>query len=173
MSLLRLLRKKQLVVVGLNSGTSADGLDLAALAVDRRRGRYRITQLAGATRRYPVELRRAVLDLSDSTATSLDQVVFLDQALGQFYGRAASQLIRRVGRSGIAVDAVASHGQTVRHLPRAKSVMGFHVHGTLQLGSLEQIATHTGRTVIGNFRQADVALGNEGAPITTAAMERL
>lgn len=173
MSLLKLLRKKQLVIVGLNSGTSADGLDLAALVIDRRRGRYRITHLAGATRRYPVELRRAVLELSDSKATTLDQVIFLDQALGQFYGRMASQFIGRVNRSGIAVDAVASHGQTVRHLPRAKSVAGFNVHGTLQLGSLEWIATHTGKTVIGDFRQADVALGNEGAPITTSAMERL
>lgn len=173
MSLLRLLRKKQLVVVGLNAGTSADGLDLAALAIDRRRGRYRITQMAGATRRHPTELRRAVLDIADSSATSLDQVILLDQALGQFYGRAASRFIGRLNRSGVEVDAVASHGQTVRHLPHAKSVAGFQVHGTLQLGSLEQIATHTGRIVIGNFRQADVALGNEGAPITTAAMERL
>jgi len=173
MSLLKLLSRKQLVVVGLNSGTSADGLDLAALAIDRRGGRYRITQLAGTTRRYPAELRRAVLDMADSAVTSLDQVIILDQALGQFYGRMASQFIRRMSRSRIAVDAVASHGQTVRHLPHAKSVAGFHVHGTLQLGSLEQIATHTGKIVIGNFRQADVALGNEGAPITTAAMERL
>jgi anhydro-N-acetylmuramic acid kinase len=160
-------------VVGLNSGTSADGLDLAALAIDRREDRYRITQLAGGTRRYPVELRRAVLGMADSAMTSLDEVIFLDQALGQFYGRTVSRFIGRLSRSGIAVDAVASHGQTVRHLPHVKSRAGFRVHGTLQLGSLEQIATHTGRIVIGDFRQADVALGNEGAPITTAAMERL
>jgi anhydro-N-acetylmuramic acid kinase len=71
------------------------------------------------------------------------------------------------------VDAVASHGQTVRHLPQQSKFAGFDVHGTMQLGSLEQIASHTGKMVVGDFRQADIALGNEGAPITTSAMQRL
>ena len=173
MNLLKLLSRKRLVVVGLNSGTSADGLDLAALAIDRRGGCYRITPLAGACRKYPPELRRAVLDMADSASTSLDDVIFLDQALGQFYGRTAAKFIRHIGRRGVSVDAVASHGQTVRHLPHDESLAGFRVHGTLQLGSLDQIATYSGKTVIGDFRQADVALGNEGAPITSAAMERL
>jgi len=173
MSLLKLCRRKRLVLVGLNSGTSADGLDLAALAIERRGGRYRITQLAGAKRRYPPKLRRAVLDLADSKVASLDDVIYLDQALGQFYGRAAAQFIRQIGRRGASVDAVASHGQTVRHLPHDVPLAGFRVHGTMQLGSLDQIAAHTGKTVIGDFRQADVALGSEGAPITTVAMARL
>ena len=173
MNLVRLFRKQRLVVVGLNSGTSADGLDMAALTVDRGATRYRIVPTDGSARKYSAELRRAVLDLSDSAATTLDQVVFLDQALGQFFGRTTERFIRRLAKLGISVDAIASHGQTVRHLPPEKSVAGFRVRGTLQLGSLEQIAAHTGKVVIGDFRQADVALGNEGAPITTAAMERL
>jgi anhydro-N-acetylmuramic acid kinase len=173
MSLLKLCRRKRLVLVGLNSGTSADGLDLAALAIDRRSGKYRITQLAGAKRPYPPALRRAVLDMADSKVTSLDEVIYLDQALGQFYGRTAAQFIRQISRRGISVDAVASHGQTVRHLPHDEPLAGFRVHGTMQLGSPDQIAAYTGKTVIGDFRQADVALGNEGAPITSAAMERL
>jgi anhydro-N-acetylmuramic acid kinase len=71
------------------------------------------------------------------------------------------------------VDAIASHGQTVRHLPQKTRFVGFTVNGTLQLGSPEQIAAHTGRIVTADFRQSDVALGHEGAPITTPAMERL
>ncbi|MEW5796201.1 MAG: anhydro-N-acetylmuramic acid kinase, partial [Candidatus Zixiibacteriota bacterium] len=65
------------------------------------------------------------------------------------------------------------HGQTVRHLPRKTRFAGYLVNGTMQLGSLEQIAAHTRRIVVGDFRQADIALGNEGAPITGAAMHRL
>ena len=71
------------------------------------------------------------------------------------------------------MDIVASHGQTVRHLPRKTRFVGFTVNGTLQLGSPEQIAAHTGRIVAADFRQGDVALGHEGAPITTPAMARL
>ena len=102
-----------------------------------------------------------------------DDVIHLDQALGHFFGRTAATYIRRLERAGTVVDLVASHGQTVRHLPKKKKIAGYNVNGTLQLGSLEQIAAHTGKVVVGDFRQADVALGHEGAPITVAAMQRL
>jgi anhydro-N-acetylmuramic acid kinase len=70
------------------------------------------------------------------------------------------------------VDALASHGQTVRHIPQPITKKN-NVRGTLQLGSLELISATNNRVTVGDFRQADVALGNEGAPITVAAMERL
>ena len=173
MTLLRLLQKKRLVVLGLNSGTSADGLDLSAIRIDRTRGRIAVSCLAGSQRRYPAALREMILSLADSRTTSFDEHVCLDQALGQFYGRAAAAFIRRLEKKGVRVDAIASHGQTVRHLPSARKWAGFVVRGSLQLGSLEQIASHTSRVTIGDFRQADIALGHEGAPITTPAMERL
>lgn len=173
MTLARLLNKKRLTVLGLNSGTSADGLDLALLRIDRSAGRLRITPLAGGERRYPPSLRRAVLSLSDAATISPDDVIRLDQALGRFYGRTAATFIRRWERAGTAIDVVASHGQTVRHLPHKSRFVGFTVNGTLQLGSPEQIGAHTGRVVVADFRQAEVALGHEGAPITTPAMRRL
>jgi len=71
------------------------------------------------------------------------------------------------------VHAVASHGQTIRHLPGSVRVGRYRVNGTLQLGSLDHIAAATGLTTVGNFRQADVAVGGEGAPITIGAMARL
>jgi anhydro-N-acetylmuramic acid kinase len=173
MILSRLLNKKRLTVLGLNSGTSADGLDLAVLRIDRSGGRLRIAQLAGTERRYPPGLRQAALSLADAPTISPEEIIRVDQALGQFYGRTAAACINRWKRQGIAVDAIASHGQTVRHLPHKSRFVGFTVNGTLQLGSPEQIATHTGLVVVADFRQADVALGNEGAPITTPAMQRL
>lgn len=169
----RLLNKKQLVVLGLNSGTSADALDLAAVRI-RRDGR-RVTSrfLSGTTRRYPGELRAQILETADSSRIELDRLILLHNSLGRFYGREAARYIRKLKSAGTSIDLVASHGQTVRHLPEKTRLAGFAVGGSLQLGSLDRIAAETGRVVAGDFRQSDIALGHEGAPITVAAMSRL
>jgi anhydro-N-acetylmuramic acid kinase len=173
MTLSELLRRKQLVVLGMNSGTSADGLDLAVLRIVRRGRRVATEFVTGTERRYPDAIRKLILDVADASAVTPEQLIHLDQLLGQFYSRAARQLIGRLAKQGIKVDAVASHGQTVRHLPKPAKLAGFAVRGTLQLGSPEQIAIATGLVTVGDFRQADIAVGNEGAPITVAAMARL
>lgn len=169
----RLLNKKKLVVLGLNSGTSADALDLAALRIERRGRKITVRFLDGAVRRYPERLRQATLEAADSSHCNPDKLVLLHNSLGAFYGREADKYIRKLGLKGISVDLVASHGQTVRHLPQKVRTAGFAVNGSLQLGSLDRIAAATGKMVVGDFRQADIALGHEGAPITVAAMSRL
>ena len=63
-----LLQRKKLVVLGLNSGTSADGLDMAAVNIDRSRGGYRTSLIAGGSRRYPDALRSLILKMADATA---------------------------------------------------------------------------------------------------------
>ncbi|MCD6248889.1 MAG: anhydro-N-acetylmuramic acid kinase [candidate division Zixibacteria bacterium] len=173
MSLPRLLKKKRMNVLGLNSGTSADGLDLAVIEIDRSRGRYRTRFLAGRTRKYPADLRRLILNIADSKTTSLDDLIRLDQALGMFCGHTAALFVRNLRKQEIRIDAIASHGQTVRHIPQAKKITGQLVRGTLQIGNQEQVSALTDRVVVGDFRQADIALGGEGAPITIAAMQRL
>jgi anhydro-N-acetylmuramic acid kinase len=173
MLLTRLLQKRVLVVVGLNSGTSADGADLVAVKSDRGPRQVKTTYLGYSRSTYPSELRKAVLDAADSSRLSLDQVIRLHDALGQFYARSVKRFLTRLRKNKITVDAVATHGQTVLHLPGPERLAGFETQGTLQLGLPERIAAAADKVVISDFRQADCALGNEGAPITVAAMERL
>jgi anhydro-N-acetylmuramic acid kinase len=173
MSLKRALNKRTLVILGLNSGTSADGLDMAAVRTSRTKRGTAVKYLAGRAKPYPSELRELVLKVADSKTIDLNAVIHLDSLLGQFFGRAALAYIRELGKNNIRVDAVASHGQTIRHLPHKVQFGRFSVAGTLQLGAPERIATATGKMVVADFRQADVAAGNEGAPITAAAMQRL
>ncbi|HOP06235.1 MAG TPA: anhydro-N-acetylmuramic acid kinase [candidate division Zixibacteria bacterium] len=165
----RLTDRKRLNVVGLNSGTSADGLDLAAMAIDRRR----ISFIAGTKRKFPSELRRMIHRIADGKNVALDELVYLDNYLGDFIGRAAAGFIKRLAGKGTTVHLIASHGQTVRHLPTGGNYLGRLFRGSLQIGSLDMIAARTGLPVVGDFRQADIAAGGEGAPITTAAMGRL
>ena len=171
MSLQNLLRKRRLVLLGLNSGTSADGLDLAAVRFTPSKNVTRITYLSGRHKSYPQQLRRRVLALADSASVTLEDVIALDNLLGEFYGRAAANYIDHLRRDGLKVDAVCSHGQTVRHVPNRRT--NAEVGGSMQLGSRAIIAARTGKVVVGDFRQADIALGNEGAPITTPAMSQL
>jgi anhydro-N-acetylmuramic acid kinase len=169
MSLRRLTTKKTLNVLGLNSGTSADSLDMALMQVSATRTKY----LAGQTGRYSASLRQLILDVADSDRVNPDDLIYLDNYLGRYYGEKAARFIRNLSQQGRRVDAIASHGQTVRHLPNKIKKASVALGGTLQLGSADFIAAATAKVVVSDFRQADIALGGEGAPITVAAMHRL
>ncbi|MGH8015281.1 MAG: anhydro-N-acetylmuramic acid kinase [Candidatus Zixiibacteriota bacterium] len=171
MSLAKLMKKQKLTVLGLNSGTSADGIDMAVLEIRRHQKKTTGRFIQGKSAAYPISLRSDILELSDSKTTTLENVITVDQAIGTFFGQKASSFVKYLAKKGISVDAIASHGQTVRHIPDYPS--GTKSNGTLQLGSLEIISTLSNRVTVGDFRQADIALGNEGAPITVAAMHRL
>jgi anhydro-N-acetylmuramic acid kinase len=160
-------------VIGLNSGTSADGLDLAAVKFDRKGGRASIKFLAGRKKNYPSALRNEVLKAMHASEVSLNELVYLDNLLGKFFGKEAGKFVDDLSSQGVNVALIASHGQTVRHLPTPIRHLGRRVRGTLQLGSPEPIATASGCMVVSDFRQADIAVGNEGAPITTEAVKAL
>lgn len=171
--LTQLCDRKSLVILGLNSGTSADGLDLAAVSVSCDQSRLAARFLAGKSIAYPLAIRKLILKVADTDKLPVADIVYLDNLLGQFYGRAAGSFMSQLKRKNIAIDVVASHGQTVRHLPKTVQIAGHRVHGTLQLGSPAQIAAAARKVTVGDFRQGDVALGGEGAPITVAAMRIL
>jgi len=173
MSLEKLINKQSLNVLGLNSGTSADGLDMAAVKIRRTKGGMKITFLDALHKTYPEEIRQMILKMADAGMVALDKVIYLDNILGSFFGETASKYITRLNRNKIPIDMVASHGQTVRHLPEKIKIGKYSLTGTRQLGSISFIAALTDRVTVGDFRQADIALGNEGAPITAAAMERI
>ncbi|MEW5993594.1 MAG: anhydro-N-acetylmuramic acid kinase [Candidatus Zixiibacteriota bacterium] len=173
MTLPRILARKSLTLLGLNSGTSADGLDLAAVRITRGARGATVRYLAGEMKPYPPELRQLVLQTAAGASVDLDTVVRLDNALGLFFGRTAATFIGRLKRKRIRIDAIGSHGQTVRHVPQPRRLAGEQVRGSLQLGSPDQIAAQTGKVVVADFRQGDIADGGEGAPITTGAMYTL
>jgi len=173
MLLTALLKKKTLVIVGVNSGTSADGVDLAALKFTTARGKVGITCLDSQKKAYPPDIKKMIIQTAVADKISLDKIIQFDNLLGRYYGRSARSFINRLKHKGVRADAVASHGQTVRHLPQKIKNGRKLESGTLQLGSLDQIAATTGLVTVGDFRQADIALGREGAPITVAAVEKL
>ena len=115
------------------SGTSADGIDLAAVSIDDDTSRPRVRFLATAHRDYPAELRDRVLRAASHDAATAADLAILHAALGDAYADAARAFISALdGRP----DVIAVHGQTVAHLPDR--------HATLQLGDASRVALRTG-----------------------------
>jgi len=165
--------RKNLNIIGLNSGTSADGIDLAAVKVNIVSKKLTVKFLAGKTIRYPAKLQSRLHDAIDNRMISIDEFIRLDRELGHFYGMQAERFRRNLKNKGVAVNLVASHGQTVRHLPGKVKIDRSKQSATLQLGHPETIAATTGLLTVADFRQSDIACGGEGAPITTTAMHLL
>jgi anhydro-N-acetylmuramic acid kinase len=154
------------LLVGLMTGTSVDAVDAVLV-------RFRGLGLAArheilAYRETPIEpaLRREVLEVAAAPAVALERLMRLDAALGERFAAAVLELLAAAGVERDRVDAVASHGQTVRHVPRHR---GEGQALTLQIGSAALLAERTGLTVVSDFRTRDTAAGGEGAPLVPLA----
>jgi anhydro-N-acetylmuramic acid kinase len=145
--------------IGLMSGTSMDGIDAGLFEIDGRTCTTRATH----TLHYPAPLRAALHDASRNPADcTVDTIGRLDNWVGECFMNAAQELIANRGVDKGLVAAIGSHGQTIRHQPRAERPF------TLQIGDPNIIATGTRVTTVADFRRGDIALGGEGAPLATA-----
>ena len=167
--LVRLRGKSSKVILGLISGTSADGITAAVVRVtDREPDRAEISLLGWATLPYPPEVRRRVVDLFTEPATTQD-VASLNYVLGEFFADAAMAGARAARCDLTAVDLIASHGQTVAHVAVADAADRWSRPGTMQIAESAVIAERTGLPVLADFRAADMAAGGVGAPFVPYA----
>ncbi|TLY19868.1 MAG: anhydro-N-acetylmuramic acid kinase, partial [Nitrospirae bacterium] len=152
-------------VIGLMSGTSADGVDAALVDIRGTGHDLKITLKASRTFPYPIVFRGQLLQAM--TGGTVEDVCHLNAALGEWFARAALKVLKTAGVSPRRVALIGSHGQTLHHLPkpRREAVIG-PVRSTLQLGAPAVITERTGITTVADFRSRDVAAGGEGAPLT-------
>ena len=165
-SLSRLLERadKTLRIVGLMSGTSVDGIDAALVEIGRRNGVLHWRLSAFECLPWEPELREAILSAFRPNA-SLPFLLALDARLGAAFAAAALHVVQAAGLDRSAIDAVASHGQTIWHQPKPYAAGAGQGIGTLQMGDGDVIAAQTGCVVVSDFRRADMALGGQGAPL--------
>lgn len=161
------MRGPRMNVIGLMSGTSADGVDAALVDIRPRAERLAIRLLAFETFPYPPGLRPRILALA--SGGSADEVCHLHAYLGELFAEAAVGIARRAAVALGDVDLIGSHGQTIRHLPTPRAEDTVRVRSTLQIGAPAVIAERTGVTTIADFRPRDMAAGGEGAPLTPLA----
>ena len=150
------LKRNPIRVLGINSGTSVDGLDGALVELTEKRGQHQYRVIRTHSRAFPSTMRQAILRSAATEQILKEEVVRLQFALGRFIGKTATRWMHGAGR----IDMIASHGQTIAHYPFGSS------KATWQIGTLNEIAQITRRVTIGDFRPSDIAAGGMGAPLS-------
>ena len=151
-------------IIGLMSGTSADGVDAALVDIGGTGHKLKVRLLAFRTFPYPAPFRARLLEAM-ARGTVAD-VCHLNAVLGEWFARAALRALKAAKVPPHRVALIGSHGQTLHHLPRPRREPGLGtVHSTLQLGAPAIIAERTGITTVADFRSRDMAAGGEGAPL--------
>ncbi|MEV7041024.1 anhydro-N-acetylmuramic acid kinase [Amycolatopsis sp. NPDC051061] len=147
-------------VIGLISGTSLDGIDVAAADLHAEDGTVVLTPLGELDVPYPESLREGLLAALPPNPCTAGELTRLDTGVGQAFADAAARGADEP--AGGRADFVASLGQTAFHW-----VEDGHVRGTLQLGQPAWIAERTGLPVVADLRARDVAAGGHGAPLAS------
>ncbi len=152
-------------VIGLMSGTSADGVDAALTDIRGSGHKLQVRLLAFHTAAYPAGFRdRLLRAMTDGT---MGDACHLNAALGEVFAGAALTLLKKAKLPAAQVSMIGSHGQTLHHLPQPRKEAGIgSIRSTLQLGDPAVIAQRTGIATVADFRTGDMAAGGEGAPLT-------
>jgi anhydro-N-acetylmuramic acid kinase len=161
-------RKSQMIVAGVMSGTSADGINVALVEIGKgstTRGRGRAAQiklLGHAEYSYPTKVRAAVLAAMNASQIGVPDLARLNFLLGELY---ADAILATQRQFKLKADLIGCHGQTLYHQGEPQRFLGRKVAATWQTGEAAIIAARVGAPVISDFRPADIAAGGKGAPL--------
>ncbi|MBX2807411.1 MAG: anhydro-N-acetylmuramic acid kinase [Cellvibrionaceae bacterium] len=151
--------------IGLLSGTSADGIDGALVDFGCSTPKIVSTYI------QPIDekTRRTIFELSTSGEDEINKIRLLDHSIATLCSETAHILCRQAKLDTKAIQAIGSHGQTVRHYPPDNKQNGY----SLQVGDPNIIAENTGITTVADFRRRDIAAEGHGAPLAPILHEAL
>ena len=147
-------RKDKLQIIGLMSGTSLDGLDIAYSSFKFQDNQVEFKLLNCETTSYDAKL---LAEINKYYSLSVPEMLILDKKIGRFYAEKVNEFIEKNKLEKNLIDVIACHGQTIFHQPNK----GF----TYQIGCGSTLAYHTGIKVVNDFRTRDVIAGGQGAPL--------
>ena len=151
-----------MIVAGVMSGTSADGVDVAVVSIQGRGSYLSFDLLLHDHSEYPRAIRDAVLAAMNANKISVAELSRLNFRLGEFYAEAVSKAQKKAGTK---LDLVGCHGQTLYHQGTAAPYLGKKIACTWQTGEGSVVAARLGVPVVSDFRPADMAAGGKGAPL--------
>jgi anhydro-N-acetylmuramic acid kinase len=151
-----------MIVAGVMSGTSADGIDVALVRLSGSGSAITIRLLAHEHFPYPKSVRQAVLSAMNAGAAKVADLARLNFLLGELYAEAVAKTAKR---SRTKIELIGGHGQTLYHQGEASSFLGRKVVTTWQTGEGAVVAARLSVPVVSDFRPADMAAGGKGAPL--------
>lgn len=163
--LFELQNKQTKLVIGLMSGTSADGIDAVLTQISGYATDIQVKQLDFLFLPFSKEVRNQILKIVEGSFGGTAEICRMGTLLGHLYADACIKLCEKAGISPNDIDLVGNHGQTVWHMPVPENYLGHSITGTLQIGQDAIIAEVMKCPVIGDFRVRDMAAGGLGAPL--------
>jgi len=163
------MSEKPMLVLGMMSGTSADGIDVALARISGAPPKVKAKLLGNTPVKLPAALRMEILRVAEQRPVTAGALSQLNFRLGELLASAVLTACRHFEMSPSKIDLLGSHGQTIFHEGRPIPYFGSPTASTLQIGEPSVIAALTGITTVGDFRPADIALGGQGAPLVPYA----
>ncbi|WP_299823778.1 anhydro-N-acetylmuramic acid kinase [uncultured Pontibacter sp.] len=163
--LFQVVNKDKRTIVGLMSGTSLDGLDIALCEFTGHGPQTKMVLREFATMPYDTSFKQEVKAIFSKRQVDLEKVCLLNAYIGSFHGELINNCLQDWGVKQHEVDIIASHGQTIYHAPASLHGIPVMPNATLQIGDGDHIAVKTGIITLSDFRQKHVAAGGEGAPL--------
>lgn len=158
-------RKKERRILGLMSGTSLDGLDIALCRINNSGTKVQLTVEQFDTHRYDDIYRKNIQKVFSKRQIDLQTLTGLHAWVGNYHAEIVLECLKQCNIAPAEIDAIASHGQTVFHAPQRLTQDVTLPNSTLQIGDGDHIAVKTGIITLSDFRQKHLAGGGEGAPL--------
>jgi len=152
-------------IIGLMSGTSLDGLDIALCEITGSGTNTEVTLKHFTTVDYPDEVKSKIRTVFAKPQVSLEYLTLLNPWIGKYHGQLINQALKAWQVNPKEIDAIASHGQTIYHCPKHQHAFEDFANATLQIGDGDHLAVETGIVTLSDFRQKHIAAGGEGAPL--------
>jgi len=164
-SIYKLLQKEERLIIGLMSGTSLDGLDIALCKVSGQGLETQLTVLKFTTTPYQEYFKAEIKQIFSKNEVNLQLLTIMNEKVALLHAQMVLRALDGWNVLPADVDVIASHGQTIFHAPRSLHQLEGYPNATLQIGDGDHIAVHTGILTIADFRQKHLAAGGEGAPL--------
>ncbi len=152
-------------IIGLMSGTSFDGLDIAICEFMGSGLGTNVKVTHFTTRDYSAHFKEDLKSVFAKKFANLEQITLLNAFIGTYYGELILECLDEWDISPSDIDLIASHGQTIFHAPKHQHGIASYPNATLQIGDADHIAMKTGIITLADFRQKHIAAGGEGAPL--------
>ena len=165
-SLYAIANKPVRKIIGLMSGTSFDGLDIALCEFSGSGLETKVKLINFVSKGYLPAFKEDLKSVFAKRTVDLEKVTLLNAFIGDYYAGLLLESLHDWGVSAADIDLIASHGQTIYHAPKRQRDADAYSNATLQIGDGDHLAMKSGIITISDFRQKHVAAGCEGAPLS-------